>query len=134
MGNLLCWVGKPGKGKKLIAIDAHVDTVGIGDRSEWKHDPYKGKVEEGKVWGRGAGDQEGAVPAMVYAAKILKDLAIDTSEYCVLMTFTVMEEDCDGLCWQYIVKKTKSGPTWWSLPTRPIAPSSAATAVAWRSG
>lgn len=110
MGNLLGWVGKPGKGKKLLAIDAHVDTVGVGDRSEWKHDPYKGKVEAGKVWGRGAGDQEGAIPAMVYAAKIMRDLKLDLSEYCLLLTFTVMEEDCDGLCWQYIVNEDKIRP------------------------
>ena len=110
MGNLLAQVGKPGKGKKLIAIDAHVDTVGVGNPKEWKHDPYKGKVADGKVWGRGAGDQEGAIPAMVYAAKILKDLKADTSEYCLLVTCTVMEEDCDGLCWQYIVNEDKIRP------------------------
>ena len=39
LGNLLGQVGKPGQGKKLIAIDAHVDTVGVGNRDEWKHDP-----------------------------------------------------------------------------------------------
>lgn len=110
LGNLFGQVGKPGKGKKLIAIDAHVDTVGVGDRSEWKHDPYKGKVADGKVWGRGAGDQEGAIPAMVYAAKIMKDLEVDLSEYYLLLTFTVMEEDCDGLCWQYIVNEGKIRP------------------------
>ena len=110
LGNLLGQVGKPGKGKKLIAIDAHVDTVGVGERSEWKHDPYKGKVADGKVWGRGAGDQEGAIPAMVYAAKILRDLKVDLSEFSLLPTFTVMEEDCDGLCWQYIVKEDKIRP------------------------
>ena len=110
MGNLLGLVGKPGKGKKLIAIDAHVDTVGVGDLSEWKHDPYKGKVTDGKVWGRGAGDQEGAVPAMVYAAKIMRDLDIDLDEFALLLTFTVMEEDCDGLCWQYIVNEGKIRP------------------------
>ncbi|MCP3978583.1 MAG: hypothetical protein GY716_04505, partial [bacterium] len=50
MGNLMGCIGPmPGRGprdrkRKLIAIDAHVDTVGIGDRSEWKHDPYQGKV------------------------------------------------------------------------------------------
>jgi len=110
MGNLFGQVGKPGKGKKLIAIDAHVDTVGIGDRSEWKHDPYKGKVADGKVWGRGAGDQEGAIPAMVYAGKIMRDLKLDLSEYYLLVVFTVMEEDCDGLCWQYIVNEDKIRP------------------------
>lgn len=110
MGNLFGQVGKPGKGKKLIAIDAHVDTVGVGDRSEWKHDPYKGKIADGKVWGRGAGDQEGAIPAMVYAAKIMRDLKLDLSEYCLLVVFTVMEEDCDGLCWQYIINEGKIRP------------------------
>ena len=78
--------------------------------SEWKHDPYKGKVADGKVWGRGAGDQEGAIPAMVYAAKILRDLKVDMSEFSLLTTFTVMEEDCDGLCWQYIVQEDKIRP------------------------
>jgi putative selenium metabolism hydrolase len=110
LGNLLGQVGKPGRGKKLIAIDAHVDTVGVGERSEWKHDPYKGKVEGGKVWGRGAGDQEGAIPAMVYAVKMLRDLKVDLSEFWLLLTFTVMEEDCDGLCWQYIVNEDKIRP------------------------
>jgi putative selenium metabolism hydrolase len=110
LGNLLGEVGKPGRNKKLIAIDAHVDTVGVGDRKEWKHDPYKGKVADGRVWGRGAGDQRGAIPAMVYAAKILRDLNIDLSQFALLLTFTVMEEDCDGLCWQYIVRENHIRP------------------------
>ena len=95
MGNLFGQVGKPGRGKKLLAIDAHVDTVGVGDLSEWKHDPYQGKVADGKIWGRGAGDQEGAAAAMVYAARVMRDLEVDLSEYYLLMTFTVMEEDCN---------------------------------------
>ena len=53
MGNLLA---KVGRGPRLIAIDAHIDTVGLGDRSEWKHDPYKGKVANRIVYGRGAGE------------------------------------------------------------------------------
>jgi putative selenium metabolism hydrolase len=110
LGNLLGQIGKPGRSKKLIAIDAHVDTVGVGERSEWKHDPYKGKLADGKVWGRGAGDQEGAIAAMVYAAKIIRDLNVPLDEFSLLMTFTVMEEDCDGLCWQYIVNEGKIRP------------------------
>ncbi len=107
MGNLLA---KVGNGPRLIAIDAHVDTVGVGDPSEWKHDPYKGKIEKGYIYGRGAGDQEGAIPAMVYAAKIIKDLGLKTDEWTLLLTCTVMEEDCDGLCWQYIHKEGKIDP------------------------
>ncbi len=101
-GNLLARIGR---GRRLIAIDAHIDTVGVGSPSEWKHDPYRGKVSGGKVWGRGAGDQEGAVPAMVYAARIIKELNLRSDDWSLLLAFTVSEEDCDGLCWQYIVRE-----------------------------
>ncbi|CAN5691126.1 YgeY family selenium metabolism-linked hydrolase [soil metagenome] len=107
LGNLLVQVGT---GPRLIAIDAHIDTVDVGNPKEWKHDPFKGKEENGVVWGRGAGDQRGAVPAMVYATKIIKDLNLQSDEWSLLLTFTVMEEDCDGLCWQYIVKEGKIRP------------------------
>lgn len=107
MGNLLATIGK---GPRLIAIDAHVDTVGVGSREEWKHDPYEGKVDDKYVWGRGAGDQEGAIPAMVYGAKIIRDLGLLTGEYTLLLACTVMEEDCDGINWQYIHEVDKIRP------------------------
>ena len=107
MGNLL---GKIGRGKRLIAIDAHVDTVGVGNIEEWKHDPYKGKIDDTYIWGRGAGDQRGAIPAMVYGARVMRDLGLNSDDWSLLMTFTVMEEDCDGLCWQYIVKESGIRP------------------------
>ncbi|MFO0974364.1 MAG: YgeY family selenium metabolism-linked hydrolase [Phycisphaerae bacterium] len=106
-GNLLAQIGS---GPRLIAIDAHVDTVGVGDRANWKHDPYQGKVEKGIVFGRGAGDQRGAVPAMVFAGRIIRDLRLASPEWSLLLTFTVCEEDCDGLCWQYIVKEDRIRP------------------------
>ncbi len=107
MGNVF---GKLGRGPMTIAIDAHCDTVGIGNRDEWKHDPYKGKVAAGKVWGRGAGDQEGAIPPMVYAARIMRDLKMPLDEFTLYVVCTVLEEDCDGLCWQYIVNEDKLRP------------------------
>lgn len=107
LGNLLV---KVGKGPRLIAIDAHVDTVGVGNPGEWRHDPFKGKLEKGIIYGRGAGDQRGAVPAMVYGGQIIHDLGLKSDEWSLLLTFTVMEEDCDGLCWQYIVNEDKIRP------------------------
>ncbi|RMF83229.1 MAG: YgeY family selenium metabolism-linked hydrolase [Planctomycetota bacterium] len=101
-GNLFARIGR---GKRVIAIDAHVDTVGVGDPSEWKHDPYRGKVAKGVIYGRGAGDQKGAVPAMLYAGRIVRDLKLGSPEWSLLLTFTVSEEDCDGLNWQYIVRE-----------------------------
>lgn len=101
MGNVLGYVGH---GKHLIAMDAHIDTVGIGEIKNWEFDPHKGMEEGDVIGGRGASDQEGGMAAMVYAGKIIKDLGLE-DDYTLLVTGTVQEEDCDGLCWQYIIEE-----------------------------
>jgi putative selenium metabolism hydrolase len=101
MGNIL---GRIGSGKTVIMMDAHIDTVGIGDPKEWAWDPYKGKVEDGYVYGRGAGDQRAGMACMVYAAKIIKDLGL-SGDYTLWVVGSVQEEDCDGLSWVYILKE-----------------------------
>ncbi|MGA9624855.1 MAG: YgeY family selenium metabolism-linked hydrolase [Bryobacteraceae bacterium] len=101
MGNIL---GRIGSGKTVIMMDAHIDTVGIGDPKEWAWDPYRGKVEDGYVYGRGAGDQRAGMACMVYAAKIIKDLGL-AGDYTLWVVGSVQEEDCDGLSWVYILKE-----------------------------
>ncbi|MEI6859721.1 MAG: YgeY family selenium metabolism-linked hydrolase [Shewanella sp.] len=106
MGNLLGWIGH---GPHLIAMDAHVDTVGVGNLDNWNFDPYTGMEDDDIIGGRGASDQEGGMASMVYAGKIIKDLGLE-GEYTLLVTGTVQEEDCDGLCWQYIIEQSKIRP------------------------
>ncbi|MDD3129726.1 MAG: YgeY family selenium metabolism-linked hydrolase [Candidatus Izemoplasmatales bacterium] len=106
MGNI---IGRIGNGNHLIAMDAHIDTVGIGEINNWIFDPYEGYEDEDTIGGRGASDQEGGMAAMVYAGKIIKELGLD-SDYTLLVTGTVQEEDCDGLCWQYIIEEDKIKP------------------------
>ena len=106
LGNVL---GRIGDGAAVIAIDAHLDTVGVGDRSTWTRDPYLGEEHDGVVYGRGAGDQEGGMAAMVYGAAIAKDLGL-LGGVQLWVTGTVMEEDCDGLCWQYILREGVLAP------------------------
>lgn len=107
MGNVL---GYMGTGKTLIAYDAHIDTVGIGNRSNWEFDPYEGFETETEIGGRGTSDQLGGIVSSVYGAKIMKDLGLISDKYTVLVTGTVQEEDCDGLCWQYIINEDKVKP------------------------
>ncbi len=107
MGNIL---GYMGTGKTLIAYDAHIDTVGIGEKSNWNFDPYEGYETDTEIGGRGTSDQLGGIVSAVYGAKIMKDLDLLSDEYTVLVTGTVQEEDCDGLCWQYIVNEDKIRP------------------------
>ncbi|MDL2254024.1 YgeY family selenium metabolism-linked hydrolase [Ruminococcaceae bacterium OttesenSCG-928-I18] len=107
MGNLL---GYMGTGKTLVAFDGHIDTVGIGNRDNWDFDPYEGYENDEEIGGRGTSDQEGGIVSAVYGAKIMKDLGLLNDQYQVLVTATVQEEDCDGLCWQYIIKEDKVKP------------------------
>ncbi|MEF9896025.1 MAG: YgeY family selenium metabolism-linked hydrolase, partial [Clostridia bacterium] len=102
--------GYMGTGKTLIGYDAHIDTVGIGNRANWTFDPYEGYETESEIGGRGTSDQMGGIVSAVYGAKIMKDLGLLTDRYQVLVTGTVQEEDCDGLCWQYIVNEDKVRP------------------------
>ncbi|MAF26843.1 MAG: YgeY family selenium metabolism-linked hydrolase [Gemmatimonadota bacterium] len=101
MGNIL---GRIGSGKRVLAMDAHLDTVGVGDPSTWTRDPYRGELRDGTVYGRGAGDQEGGMASMVHGARIIRELGLD-GDYQLWITGTVLEEDCDGLCWQYILRE-----------------------------
>ncbi|AKA67361.1 YgeY family selenium metabolism-linked hydrolase [Clostridium scatologenes] len=106
MGNVLGYIGH---GKHLIAMDAHIDTVGIGDRNLWKYDPYEGYEDNEVILGRGVSDQEGGMASMVYAGKIIKELGLE-EDYTLVVTGTIQEEDCDGLCWQYIINEDKVRP------------------------
>ena len=107
MGNVL---GFMGSGKTLIGYDAHIDTVGIGNRDNWEFDPYEGYETDEEIGGRGTSDQLGGIVSAVYGAKIMKDLGMLDDRYQVLVTGTVQEEDCDGLCWQYIINEDKIRP------------------------
>jgi acetylornithine deacetylase/succinyl-diaminopimelate desuccinylase-like protein len=70
MGNT---VGRIGNGKKVIVFDSHIDTVGVGDSSEWEWDPFIGKVEDGILYARGACDEKNSTPGMVYGLAIARD-------------------------------------------------------------
>ncbi|MDR0723196.1 MAG: YgeY family selenium metabolism-linked hydrolase [Treponema sp.] len=107
MGNV---VGYMGTGKRLIAFDGHIDTVGVGNRDNWKFDPFQGYETAEEIGGRGTSDQLGGPVAAVYGAKIMKDLGLLNDQYRVLVTGTVQEEDCDGLCWEYLIKEEKILP------------------------
>ncbi len=92
MGNV---IGRIGNGSKVVVFDSHIDTVGVGDTSTWGWDPFKGKVENGILYARGACDEKGSTPGMVYGLALARDLGLLngwTAYY-----FGNMEEQCDGI-------------------------------------
>jgi len=106
LGNV---IGRIGSGEKLLAIDGHIDTVDIGNIKNWSFDPLSGEIRNGFVHGRGSVDQKGGPAAAVTAGKIIKEIGVPDN-LTLLVTGTVMEEDCDGLCWKYLVEEEKIKP------------------------
>ncbi len=104
MGNT---VGRIGNGPKVIVFDSHIDTVGVGDPAEWDWDPFVGKVENGALYARGACDEKGSTPGMVYGLAIARDLGLldgYTAYY-----FGNMEEWCDGIAPNAFVEADPEG-------------------------
>lgn len=101
LGNV---IGRIGNGKKILAIDGHMDTVDMGNMENWTFDPLGGEIKDGFVHGRGTVDQEGGPAAFVTSGKILKELGL-ADDLTIYFVGSVMEEDCDGLCWKYIIEE-----------------------------
>ena len=106
MGNVL---GRIGNGPRVLALDAHVDTVDVGNPANWKVDPFKGAEQDGIIYGRGACDMKGAVASIVYGGRIIKALGLER-DVTLWVVGSVQEEDCDGLCWQYILNEDRIRP------------------------
>lgn len=106
MGNIL---GRIGKGSHIIAFDAHVDTVDVGNPANWSVDPFQGAHHDGTIYGRGACDMKGALASIVHGGKLIKQLGLE-DDFTLYVVGSVQEEDCDGLCWQYIINEDKLRP------------------------
>lgn len=101
LGNVIARVGD---GPFRILMDGHIDCVGVGDPAAWDYDPFEGKHEGGKVYGRGAVDELPAVACMAYAAKMLKERGVPEG-VTLYLSASVMEEDCDGYCLLHLIEK-----------------------------
>ena len=64
-----------GDGKSLI-LNGHYDVVPIGVIENWSHDPFKGEIENNKLFGRGACDMKGGIAAMLMAVKFIQQAGI----------------------------------------------------------
>jgi len=116
LGNV---IGRIGYGKTVLAIDGHMDTVDMGNLENWDFDPLGGEIKDGFVHGRGTVDQEGGPAAFVTSGRILKELGFD-KDLTIYFVGSVMEEDCDGLCWKYLIEEEKIKPDF-VISTEPTA-------------
>lgn len=95
-------VGQIGTGRVKIMYDAHVDTVQAGDYAGWPCHPFEGKVDGGIIYGRGACDDKGAFAAILYGARILKELAV-ANDFTLYVVGSVGEENGEGLALSVLI-------------------------------
>ncbi|MCD3350505.1 YgeY family selenium metabolism-linked hydrolase [Clostridium botulinum D/C] len=106
MGNI---IGRLGNGSKVIAIEAHVDTVDVGDDDLWNQNPFSPEIKDDVIYGRGTLEQKGAMASIVYSGKAIKDLDL-TGDYTVYVIGSIMKEEYDGEAWKYIIEKDNIKP------------------------
>jgi putative selenium metabolism hydrolase len=99
-------IGRIGNGPVHIVFDSHIDVVDTGDLGLWKSDPFKARIDDGILYGRGASDNKAAIASMVHGAGLLRQLDVDTSRFTLWVVGTVQEEDCDGLALEYLLTNT----------------------------
>ena len=67
----------PKKGMRRMMLASHMDTVKIGDPTLWEGDPFSGTIKDGKLYGRGAGDDKFGLAVAYFLIKAFKDTGID---------------------------------------------------------
>ncbi|WML42206.1 peptidase [Neobacillus sp. OS1-2] len=91
--NLVAVLKGTGGGKSII-LNGHIDVVPVGDESSWKHDPFSGMIECGKLYGRGATDMKGGNVALLMAIESLVANGIKLKGDVIFQS--VIEEESGG--------------------------------------
>ena len=84
--NVIGRIKGAGDGSSLM-LNAHTDTVGV----DGMDDPFSGRIEGDRLYGRGSYDMKGGAAAMLGAAKLLKESGIKLKGDLIL-TFVADEE------------------------------------------
>ncbi len=109
VGNVIGRVGT-GRGPRLL-YDGHMDTVGAGDHSMWRRDPFGAEISGGVLFGRGAADMKSGLAAMIYGAKLLIDKG-PPLKGSLYVAGVVQEEPCEGLAVRVLIEEEGFRPDW----------------------
>lgn len=93
MPNLIATFGDPSG--QTLCFNAHLDVVPTGERSAWSHDPFGAEIVDGRIYGRGAGDDKASVTAQVMAGLAIARSGIPLQGKLVVNE--VADEETGGL-------------------------------------
>lgn len=63
-------------GRPRLLCYSHTDVVPPGDLEDWSEDPFSGKIDGDKIWGRGSQDHKFAIPVLMTAIKAIQDVGL----------------------------------------------------------
>ena len=92
--NLVARYPRQDSGSRLM-FHAHIDTVPAGDYGSWRTNPFAGEIQDGNVYGRGAGDDKASVAAQIMAIITLARIGIKLNG--TLQVAIVSDEESGGL-------------------------------------
>ena len=87
-------VRKGSGGGKTLILNGHIDVVPEGDLTAWHDDPYSGKLEKGKVYGRGTTDMKGGNVSLLLALESIVKSGIRLKGDVIFQS--VIEEESGG--------------------------------------
>jgi len=93
------------RSEPTLLLNCHMDTVGVGQRKEWKEDPFGGVIKDGRLYGRGASDCKGGLAAHVFVGDLLKRSLLPLNGNLVVAA-TVAEENGCGIGVRELLEKT----------------------------
>lgn len=93
LGMVGAWRSSTGGGRSLV-LNGHVDVVPATPLRQWEYDPWEGRIEGNRLYGRGACDMKAGVSAMLYAVKALREAGVRLKGDVIVQT--VLEEECTG--------------------------------------
>lgn len=104
VGNIVGIIEGEVNSSPLLLFDGHMDTVGEGLSSNWRHHPYSAISVDDVIHGRGASDMKGGLAAMIMACSLIKE-CLGNLDNSVIMACVVHEEDCEGFGVKKILEK-----------------------------
>lgn len=84
---------KTPKGHSLI-LNGHIDVVPTGPLDLWSSPPFEPRVEDGWLYGRGAGDMKAGLAVNLFAIEALRNAGVPPAADVYLQS--VIEEECTG--------------------------------------
>ena len=81
------------RGRSLI-LNGHIDVVPVGPLDMWKRPPFEAYIDDGWMYGRGAGDMKAGLASNLFAIEALKHLGLKPAADVFFQS--VVEEECTG--------------------------------------